>query len=660
MNQPKIRRQYGLWDSPVSPTSLARSFSFTDLAWDREGTLVWREARADRGVLVIQSPDGQAPRDFSDELSVRARVGYGGGDFCVGDGILVYAEASSGRLYRQPLEHGPAQAITPGFGSYGAPALSPGGRWVLFVHTYEGQDSLGLVDSEGGSWPRRLVSGDDFYMQPAWHPDGTRIAWIAWNHPNMPWDGTFLRMGSIDLESPTSSREGLLKDIQTLAGGESTSIFQPQFSPDGRFLAYVSDETGWWQIFLLELESGAVRRVTAFPADHGLPAWSQGMRTYGFSPDGSSIFAIRNQKGFASLWQIDLATGGEQPVQIGEAYTWLEQIAVSPAGPASGQIQLGLLASGTATPPRVIAVSAPDQEVVAGVPPHPEPGLQVPAQWKATVLRRATAEEFPPNALAPAQPIEWRGMDGGGVHGLLYPPANPRFEGIGLPPLLVSIHGGPTSQVRAVFNAKAQFFSTRGYAVLEVNHRGSTGYGRPYWEALRGNWGIFDVEDAVCGLQSLANSGQVDGSRAAIMGGSAGGFTVLMTLVNFPGVFKAGVCLYGVANQFSLVAETHKFEARYSDTLLGPLPEAAEVYRARSAEFHADKIQDPLIIFQGEEDQVVPPAQSEAIVAALRRRGVPHEYHLYPGEGHGFRKVETIQHLYATIEKFLQQHLIYG
>jgi dipeptidyl aminopeptidase/acylaminoacyl peptidase len=226
--------------------------------------------------------------------------------------------------------------------------------------------------------------------------------------------------------------------------------------------------------------------------------------------------------------------------------------------------------------------------------------------------------------------------------------------------LLVSIHGGPTSQVRAVYNAKAQFFTTRGYAVLEVNHRGSTGYGRPYWEALNGNWGIYDVEDAVSGLQALANQGQVDGSRAVIMGGSAGGFTVLMALENFPGLFKAGVCLYGVANQFSLVAETHKFEARYSDSLLGPLPEAAEIYRARSCEFHADKIKDPLIIFQGEEDQVVPRAQSEAIVAALRRRGIPHEYHLYPGEGHGFRKVETIQHQYGAIEKFLQQHVIYA
>ena len=659
MNHPKIRRQFGLWDSPLSPLSLATSFSFTDLAWDQDGTLVWREARSERGVLVIQGPDRQAPRDFSDELSVRARVGYGGGDFSVGQGFLVFAEAGSGRLYRQPLEHGPALPITPGFGYYAAPTLSPDGQWVLFVHTYEGQDSLGIVDIEGRSWPRRLVSGDDFYMQPAWHPGGRSLAWIAWNQPNMPWDGTYLRMGTLRAGPPGDPD---LENTVTLAGDENTSIFQPLFSPDGHYLAYVSDETGWWQIYLYELESGATRRITDVPADHGLPGWVQGMRTYGFHPDGSSIIAVRNQQGFASLWQIDLAGGREQQIPIDPAYTWFDQIAVSPSVTASGGFQAGLLASGTTTPPRVITLSKPDRQSASAADPAPPvpAGRPTSPPWSLTIRRRATAEDIPSEAYAPAQAIQWKGLDGGEVHGLLYLPYNPGFEGAGLPPLIVSIHGGPTSQVRAAFNARAQFFTTRGYAVLEVNHRGSTGYGRPYWEALRGNWGVYDVEDAVSGVQHFSGQGLVDGSRAVIMGGSAGGFTVLLALENHPGVFKAGVCLYGVANQFTLVAETHKFEARYSDSLLGPLPEAADVYRARSCEFHADRIQDPLIIFQGEEDQVVPRSQSDAIVAGLRRRGIPHEYHLYPGEGHGFRKTETIQHLYTSIDKFLKQHVIFA
>jgi dipeptidyl aminopeptidase/acylaminoacyl peptidase len=501
-------------------------------------------------------------------------------------------------------------------------------------------------------------------MQPAWHPDGRRLAWIAWNQPNMPWDGSLLRTGTLRMEptGPDLPENVFLEDVQTLAGGERISIFQPSFSPDGRYLAYVSDETGWWQIYVQELDSGATRQVTGVPADHGLPAWVQGMRTYGFGPDGSSIFAIRNQRGFASLWQIDLVKGSEEQIPIDAAYTWFEQIAVSPSTAAAGVVQVALIASGGTTPPRLITVSSPRKQGDSSAVPTPTSPADRHASspWISIVRRRGTAEDIPAESLAPAQSIQWKGLDGGEVFGLFYLPTNPSFEGIGLPPLLVSIHGGPTSQVRAVYNAKAQFFTTRGYAVLEVNHRGSTGYGRPYWEALNGNWGIYDVEDAVSGLQALANQGQVDGSRAVIMGGSAGGFTVLMALENFPGLFKAGVCLFGVANQFSLVAETHKFEARYSDSLLGPLPEAAEIYRARSCEFHADKIKDPLIIFQGEEDQVVPRAQSEAIVAALRRRGIPHEYHLYPGEGHGFRKVETIQHQYGAIEKFLQQHVIYA
>jgi dipeptidyl aminopeptidase/acylaminoacyl peptidase len=251
-------------------------------------------------------------------------------------------------------------------------------------------------------------------------------------------------------------------------------------------------------------------------------------------------------------------------------------------------------------------------------------------------------------------------MDGGTVYGLYYPPHNPHFSGLGKPPLIVRVHGGPTSQARAAFNATAQFFATRGYAFLEVNHRGSTGYGRAYWEALKGKWGIYDVQDSICGARFLAEQGWVDETRRVIMGGSAGGFTVLQALVDFPGFFKAGICLYGVTNQFSLVAVTHKFEARYSDSLLGSLPEAAEVYRARSPLFHADKIQDPLILFQGEEDTAVPRAQSDAIVALLRQRGVPHEYHLYPGEGHGFLKTQTIEHLYTTADRFLRQYVIFA
>jgi dipeptidyl aminopeptidase/acylaminoacyl peptidase len=630
MPDTKISRQFGLWDSPITPTSLGRGITFSDVAWDESGVLVWREGRSDRGVLVIQPPDGQAPRDLNSDYSARAGVGYGGGDFTVGQGTVYFAEAESGRLYRQPLTSGTAQPLTPAFGEAGAPVLSPDGRWLLFVHTYEGLDALAVVDVEGKHWPGRLVSGDDFYMQPCWHPDGNCIAWIAWNHPNMPWDGTFLRLGRLDL---TENGLPTLQETTTLAGDAQTSIFQPQFSPDGRWLAYVSDQTGWWQLYVYDPEKSEHIQLTKAYAEHGEPAWVQGVRTYGFSADSKRLFFVRNQEGMESLWQLELETGKEQPIPL-PGYTSLAQIAVAPAGEC-----IALIASGGHTPPRIITCD------LGG---------------NVQISRRAMPEDLPSTAYAIPQHITWTGMDSGRVYGLYYPPQNEAFEGVDLPPLVIMVHGGPTSQRVAAFNAGVQFFTSRGYAVLDVNYRGSTGYGRDYRNKLRSNWGVHDVQDSVSGARHLADQKLVDRGRVVIMGGSAGGFTVLKALEDYPGFFKAGICLYGVSNQFTLAAETHKFEARYSDTLLGPLPQAAEIYRKRSPVFFVDKIHDPLIIFQGEEDVVVPRAQSDEVVDSLKQRGIPHEYHLYAGEGHGFRKTETIEHMYKAIEKFLKQYVIYA
>jgi dipeptidyl aminopeptidase/acylaminoacyl peptidase len=629
MTMMKVSRQFGLWDSPITPINLARGMSFSDVAWDQSGTLVWREGRSDRGVIVVQPPDGQAARDLNSDYGVRARVGYGGGDFAVGQGRVYFVEAESGRLYSQPLASGTARPITPAFGAAAAPTLSPDGRWLLFVHTYEGQDALALVDAEGKFWPSRLVSGDDFYMQPCWHPAGDRIAWVAWNHPNMPWDGTWLRTARLAANS-----DGLpvIQEIEEIAGGEEISVFQAQFSPDGRSLAYVSDQSGWWQLYLYDLQSGQHRQLTHTPAEHGEPAWVQGVRTFGFSPDSRYIFFQRNLAGQVSLWQFDLDNGQEHQIPL-EGYTSLSQLAVAPDGQ-----QVALIASGSSTPLRVITCD------LAG---------------RVKVLRRATAEDLPAEIFSTPEHITWQGMDGGAVYGLYYAPHNPAFEGPGAPPLMVMVHGGPTSQRWASFNIGVQFFTSRGYAVLDVNYRGSTGYGREYRNMLRENWGIYDVQDTVSGAQALAEQGLVDRKRMVIMGGSAGGFTVLKALEDHPGFFKAGVCLYGVSNQFSLTAETHKFEARYNDSLIGPLPQAAELYRQRSPIFFVDKICDAMIIFQGEIDTVVPRSQSDEVVASLQRRGLPHEYYLYPGEGHGFRKTENIEHMYKMIDKFLQTQVIY-
>ena len=312
----------------------------------------------------------------------------------------------------------------------------------------------------------------------------------------------------------------------------------------------------------------------------------------------------------------------------------MAQVAASPVGE-----RVAVIASGGRIPSRIVTYGF-------GEGPH--------------IWARSLPEDLPEKTYALPSPITWKGMDGEEVYGIYYAPQSERYQGIGLPPLMVLIHGGPTGQRGASFDGQAQFFASRGWAVLQVNYRGSTGYGRVYRDKLRENWGIYDVQDAVSGAKYLVEDGQVDGGKRVIMGGSAGGFTVLKALEDYPGFFKAGVDLFGVANQFTLVADTHKFEERYSDSLLGSLPESAEIYRKRSPVFFADQIKDPIIVFQGEEDNVVPKNQSEEIVAILRRNGVPHEYHLYPGEGHGFRKTETIDHFYTALEKFLKTQVIFG
>jgi len=626
--------QYGLWPSPVTPQSLAEGLRLTDVAWDSDGeTLVWLEGRSDRGVLVCLPAGEEAPRDLTTALSVRARVGYGGGDFGVAGGWAYFSEAG-GRLYRQPLAGGPAEPLTPAFGSAASPAVSPDRRWVVFVHAYEEVDCLAVVDTEGRTWPKKLAQGADFYMQPCWHPQGDRIAWVEWNHPQMPWDGSLLRTAAVRAGSDGVPR---LEDVQTLAGSDTTAVFQPAFSPDGRHLAYVSNATGWSSLYLYDLEDGSHRKLTDDGADVGQPAWQQGGRTWGFSRDGAALYYVRNLGGFRRLWRYDLQDGTETGRHAGlETYTYLEQPALSPA-----RDTLACIASSSTVPARIVTVP-----LVSDSP-------------TSRVRKRSASESVPEEEFSRPRSASWPTADGTTVHGLFYPPSSTRYQGIGLPPAIISIHGGPTSQAVTSFHPATQFFTTRGYAVLQVNYRGSTGYGRDYTDALNGTWGVFDVEDAVSGAGYLAEQGWADGAKLVIMGGSAGGYTVLQALVNHAGVFKAGISMYGISDLFALVATTHKFEARYLDRLIGPLPQAAAVYRQRSPLFSADAIRDPVAVFQGEVDQVVPKDQAEAIVSSLASRGVPHVYHVYEGEGHGWRKTETITHFYGAVEAFLRQHVLF-
>lgn len=621
--QKKIRQAYGAWKSPITPELIGAATRLSDVQWDSDGeTLVWLEGRSGKGVLLAK-PLGEASYEISGEVNVRGGVGYGGGEFTVQNGLVIFT-ASDGRLYRRSLGRGFPRPITPAFGGAASPALSPDNGWVVFVHTYEDKDVLALVDAEGRRWPQILAQGADFYMQPAWHPTGQRLAWVEWDHPNMPWDGTRLMLAEVKGATPQTV------DVQQVAGGPETAVLQPAFSPDSRYLSYIQNEGEWDQLMLRDLETGEVR-VLVGEASLLSPAWVQGVVVQGWTPDSRAIFFLQGASGKDELKQVEIATGKVESVDLPE-YSSLGSLRVSARG------ELALLASSPSASTRVLTLAGD----------------------AVTVQQRSTAESIPEVDLPQSYEIQWTASDGATVYGIYSPPANGRYEGVGLPPAVIYIHGGPTSAVGIGYNLDAAFFTSRGYGFLAVNYRGSTGYGRTYRNALNGMWGHYDVLDAAEGAQALVDQGLADPNKLVIKGGSAGGYTVLNALIRYPGLFKAGICSYGVSNLFTLAMDTHKFEARYTDSLVGALPEAAEKYHEWSPVFHADRIKDAVIVFQGEEDKVVPPSQSEEIVSALRANGVTYDYHLFPGEGHGFRKSESLDAFYKAIDRFLLQNVIYG
>ncbi len=615
---------FGTWPSPVQPESIALGKRFNDVQWSGDGrNLLWVEERSGKGVIVRREGD-EAPCDLTETHRVHGGVGYGGGDFCAAHDFVVFAE-KNGRLYRAPIGAGEIVPLTPSFGNAAAPAVSPDGRWVIYVHSYEKLDRLAIVDCEGRGWPRILVEGADFYAQPVWHPGGERIAWVEWNHPQMPWDGTLLKTARWSIE------KGLTGEPEVLAGGRDVPVAQPSFSPDGRWLAWVAGTGEMDSLIVWDVIKGT-RKTLVEGAILMDPAWVLGLRSIGWAHDSRKIYYRRNENGFASIGSVDLESGASQAIPTAP-YAWVDQISLSPREDA-----LAFIGSSPCIPDRVVLRKGGTYSVQA----------------------RSDAERIPPEEFSTPAPFTWKAKNGDEVRGIYFPPFRPQVEGSGLPPAIVNIHGGPTGQSVASFSADAAFFTSRGYAYLQVNYRGSTGYGRSYMRALRGRWGELDVEDAVGGARALCERGLADPARLVIKGGSAGGYTVLNALIRHPGFFRAGVCLFGVSNLFTLAAETHKFEEHYLDSMVGPLPEAAEKYRAWSPIFHAENIRDPLAVFQGDEDTVVPPEQSASIVSALEKRGVPHVYRLFPGEGHGFRKSETIVAYYAEVEKFLRQHLLYA
>ncbi len=486
------------------------------------------------------------------------------------------------------------------------------GRLVCVCEDHRGageaENTIVAVPLAGGD-PEVLVRGADFYAAPRMSPDGARLAYVCWRHPHMPWQSTRLFVANID-------GAGRLGAPTLVAGAERESVQQPVWSPDGR-LAFVSDRSGFWNIYLW---AGAdPEEICPVDAELCSAPWGLGLATYGWLGPDTLACAVQ-RAGFGTLGVIDTRTRRLTQVETG-----LSEIAhVKTAGGRA------VFAGGAAAEPTgIYALESGTLTLLARPSPLPV---------SAACLSRPQALSFETHGDSQGD------ATGASIaHGLYYPPHNPDFEGLPgeRPPLVVVCHGGPTGAASTSLNLALQFWTSRGFAVLDVNYRGSTGYGRAFREALDGRWGLADVEDCIAGARALVERGLADAQRLVIRGGSAGGYTTLAALT-FHDVFRAGASYYGVSDLEALARDTHKFESRYLDTLVAPYPAGRDVYLARSPLYHADRLSCPVIFFQGLEDKVVPPDQAERMVLALRRKGIAAEYMTFPDEQHGFRRAENV------------------
>ncbi|MDT4954220.1 MAG: hypothetical protein QOJ02_2358 [Acidobacteriota bacterium] len=605
---------YGSWKSPITSDLIVKgSIGVGQVELDGED-VYWIEMRpseAGRSVIVRRTPDGQTVDVTPKPFNARTRVHeYGGGDYLVADGTVYFSNFDDQRLYKQSSDSQPEPLTPANEMRYADPILDRNRGRLISVredHCGEGEavNTLVSISLEDGSQQRVLVSGNDFYSSPRLSPDGSRLAWLTWNHPNMPWDGTELWVGEF-------ADDGSLVRKRRVAGGIDESIFQPEWSPDGT-LYFVSDRSGWWNLYR-ERDAGSVEPLHEMQAEFGLPQWGFGMSTYAFD-SAERIVCVYIEKGSSGL--ASLSTRSAKFEKIETPYTDITYLGAS----------------------RGHAVFR------GGSPTEPASIIQLDlGTGKAEVLRRSNDLEIDPGYFSIPQAIEFPTEDGQTAHAFFYPPRNRDYvmpEGE-LPPLLVKSHGGPTSAATTTLALGIQYWTSRGIGVLDVNYGGSTGYGREYRRRLNDRWGIVDVDDCANGARYLVERGLADGLRLMITGGSAGGYTTLCALT-FRDRFKAGASHYGVSDCEALAKETHKFESRYLDRLIGPYPERADLYRERSPVYHVDRLSCPVIFFQGLEDKVVLPNQAEMMVEALRAKGLPVAYVPFEGEQHGFRRAENIK-----------------
>jgi dipeptidyl aminopeptidase/acylaminoacyl peptidase len=615
---------YGSWKSPITADLIvAGTIGLGQIALDGDD-IYWTEGRpaeAGRNAIVRRTPDGKTADVTLSPFNARTRVHeYGGGAFTVKDGTVYFSNFADQRLYKQTPNSEP-QPLTPETNRRYADAVidSQRGRIICVCedHTgggHEPVNTLVSINLENGEDIQVLASGSDFYSSPRLSPDNSQLAWLSWNHPNMPWDGTQLWVAQI-------KEDGSLGEAECIAGGVDESIFQPEWSPAG-VLYFVSDRTNWWNLYrwlppqppLSKGGQGGVESLCEMEAEFGLPQWVFGMSTYAFE-SANRIICTYTQKGIWHLASLDTQT--KQLEVIETLYTEISSLHA-----ANGH---AVFIAGSATEPTaVVQFDLTNRQI--------------------SVLKRSSELEIDTGYLSRPQAIAFPTENNLTAYAFFYPPQNKDYTAPTeeKPPLIVKSHGGPTASTSSAFNLKIQYWTSRGFAFVDVNYGGSTGYGRDYRQRLVGQWGIVDVDDCANAAKYLAEQGLVDGERLAIAGGSAGGYTTLCALT-FRDVFKAGASYYGVSDLEALATDTHKFESRYLDGLIGPYPERKDLYEERSPIHFTDKLSCPVIFFQGLEDKVVPPNQAEMMVEALKSKGLPVAYVAYEGEQHGFRRAENIK-----------------
>ena len=612
MNRPTV--PYGAWPSVFSvEMALAGSRGLREPIFDRED-LYWLESRPEEGgryVIVRRAADGTISDLTPPELNVRTRVHeYGGGSYAVDDGTVVFSNFTDNRLYRQTRDAQP-EAFTPATGlRYADLRIDRARQRVLCVvedhreNDHEPANTIGAVSLADGSLTT-LASGADFFADPRLDAAGERLAWLRWNRPNMPWDGCELWVGRL-------GSGGLVAEARVVAGGKDESIVQPEWQADGS-LVFASDRTGWWNLSRWRDGADELQPLAPMEAEFAGPEWVFGTSYFAGLSDGRLV-AIARIKARDHLFVL---ADGTAPREIETEFTEL-------GGTVSNGTRVAFL-GGEPTQPRAVCFLDVDSGAVE-------------------IVRRAGERPTGPEHLSWPELIEFPTSGGQTAFAFFYPPTNPDVEPVDgeRPPLIVMSHGGPTSNAGTDFYPTAQFFATRGFAVVDVDYGGSSGYGRDYRRRLDGQWGIVDLEDCTNVACWLADQGLVDGARLAIRGGSAGGFTTLCALC-FGDTFAVGASYFGVGDLEGLARDTHKFESRYLDRMVAPYPAQVEIYRERSPIHFVDRIKCPVLVLQGTDDKVVPQAQADELVAALERNGVPYSYLLFEGEGHGFRKAENIR-----------------